>query len=166
MQGSPALKGRLLRVPWAKTECYLSGGMGFHSNDARGVTQTIDPSTGDQVTPASALVRTYGTEVGIRTTAVKGLQSTLALWLLDIDSELVFEGDAGSTAPSAPSQRYGLEWANYYTPNKWFDIDADFSLSHAQFTKTVFDDDTGLQGKYIPESVNSVIAAGIAFHGT
>lgn len=37
--------------PWAHTELYLNAGRGFHSNDARGTTITVDPSDG--VTPVS-----------------------------------------------------------------------------------------------------------------
>ncbi|MFO0795620.1 MAG: TonB-dependent receptor [Candidatus Brocadiaceae bacterium] len=155
-------KGSLVFGPWAKTEYYLSGGLGFHSNDGRGVTQRVDPTTGDPVKPADPLVRTYGAEIGARTTVVNGLQSTLALWLLDTDSELVFTGDAGTTEASAPSRRYGVEWTNYYTPTKWLDLDADFSLSHAEFRETVSGE--GVQGTHIPGSVDSVIATGIAFH--
>ncbi len=155
-------KGSLIFGPWAKTEYYLSGGLGFHSNDGRGVTQHVDPTTGDPVEPATPLVRTSGAEIGARTTAVKGLQSTLALWLLDTDSELVFSGDAGSTEASAPSRRYGVEWTNYYTPAKWLDLDADFSFSHAEFRENVVGE--GVQGTHIPGAVDSVIATGIAFH--
>lgn len=154
-------KGSLIFGPWAKTEYYLSGGLGFHSNDARGVTQHVDPKTGETVEPATPLVRTQGVEIGVRTTAVENLQSTLALWGLDIDSELVFTGDAGSTEASAPSRRYGVEWANYYTPTKWLALDADFSFSHAEFRETVIGD--GSQGRYIPGAVDSVIATGIAY---
>ena len=106
----------------------------------------------------------YGAEVGARTTYLPGLQSALAFWWLHIGSELVFEGDAGSTAPSAPSQRYGVELANYYDPNEWVTLDADFSFSHASFTHTVDDDENGLSGTDIPEAVKSVIATGIAVH--
>ena len=157
-------KGSLIVGPWADTELYLSGGMGFHSNDGRGATQHRDPTTGEAVEPDDLLVRTYGAEVGARTTCVPGLQSTLSLWWLRIGSELVFEGDAGSTAPSAPSERYGLELANYYQPNAWATLDADVSLSHARFTHTVEDDDLQLSGNHIPEAVKSVVATGIALH--
>ncbi|MDN3512245.1 MAG: TonB-dependent receptor [Candidatus Jettenia sp.] len=155
-------KGSLIFGPWAKTEYYLSGGFGFHSNAGRGVTQRVDPKTGDPVEPADPLVRTKGAEIGVRTTIVKGLQSTLALWLLDIDSELIFSGDAGSTEASAPTRRYGVEWTNYYTPIKWLSLDADFSLSHAEFRETV--EGEGVQGRYVPGAIDSVISAGIAFH--
>lgn len=155
-------KGSLIFGPWAKTEYYLSGGFGFRSNDARGVAQHVDPKTGDPVKPADPLVRTKGVEIGVRTTVVNGLQSTLALWLLDMDSELVFSGDAGSTEASASSRRYGVEWTNYYTPTQWLALDADFSFSHAEFRETV--EGEGVQGTYIPGAVDSVISAGIAFH--
>jgi hypothetical protein len=160
----PSPKGSLIFGPWADTEVYLSGGLGYHSNDARGSTQHVDPKSGAAVEPDDLLVRTYGAEIGTRTTYVPGLQSTLAFWWLHIGSELVFEGDAGSTAPSAPSRRYGVELANYYDPNEWLTLDADFSFSHASFTRTVDDEDTGLRGTDIPEAVKSVIATGIAVH--
>lgn len=155
-------KGSLIFGPWAKTEYYLSGGFGFHSNSGRGVAQHVDPKTGDPVESADPLVRTKGAEIGVRTTIVKGLQSTLALWLLDIDSELVFSGDAGSTEASAPTRRYGVEWTNYYTPTKWLSLDADFSFSHAEFRETV--EGEGVQGRHIPGAIDSVISTGIAFH--
>jgi hypothetical protein len=140
-------KGSLVFGPWAQTELYLSGGLGFHSNDGRGVTSAVDP--------ADPLVRTYGAEVGARSTIVPGWQSTLAVWWLDIDSELLFIGDAGTTEASRPSRRYGVEFANYYTPVPWMTLDADFSFSHARFR----DDEPA--GDHIPGSVETVIAGGI-----
>lgn len=144
--------------PWADTEFYLNGGLGYHSNDARGILTTVDPSTGAKLDPATPLVRTYGAEAGVRSIWVKGLQSTLAIWCLDTDSELVFTGDAGTTEPSRPSRRYGLEFANYYAPADWLTFDADFSFSHARFRNNA------PFGNYIPNSVASVIAAGATFH--
>src|SRR5438093_1074905 len=117
---------------------YVQGGLGFHSNDGRGATTRVDPVTGNTVDAdghaikrADPLVRTYGAEGGVRTTTIAGLHSTLSVWWLDIDSELVFAGDAGTTEPSRPSRRYGVEWANYYNLTRYLTLDADFSLSHA-----------------------------------
>ena len=119
---------------------YLNGGLGFHSNDARGANTRVDPVTGlstdadgNRVERADPLVRTYGAEVGLRTSWLEGLQSTLSLWWLDIDSELLFVGDAGTTEASRPSRRYGVEWANYYSPTDWLTFDADISYSKARF---------------------------------
>jgi len=123
-------------APWADTELYLNGGLGFHSNDAHGINTTVDPMTGsstdvngNQISKAVPLARTYGAEIGARTTWIKGLQSTLAVWWLDIDSELLFVGDAGTTEASRPSRRYGVEWANFYSPTDWLTVDADLSFS-------------------------------------
>src|SRR5439155_670216 len=148
-----------------KAEVYLNGGLGFHSNDARGVNTQVDPVTGDPVQPADPLVRTYGAEVGARTVWVEGLQSTLAVWWLDIDSELVFLGDAGITEAGRPSRRYGIEFANYYAPTEWLTFDADFSFSKSRFRDNAIDPGTGLPvGRHIPGSVETVIAAGATVH--
>jgi hydrogenase/urease accessory protein HupE len=160
---SPKLS--LVFGPWAKTEVYVQGGLGFHSNDGRGATTTVDPITGltvdangDPIRRADPLVQTYGAEIGVRTLALDGLQSTLSLWWLDVDSELLFVGDAGATEASRPSRRYGVEWANYYNLTKHLTLDADFSLSHAEFRN----DDPA--GNHIPGSIESVVSAGITYH--
>ena len=160
--GSPKLS--LIFGPWAKTEAYVQGGMGFHSNDGRGVTTHVDPVTGlkvdadgNPIKPADPLVRTYGAEIGVRTLAVPGLQSTVSLWWLDVDSELLFTGDAGTTEASRPSRRYGIEFGNFYNLTEHLTLDADFSISHAAFR------DNDPVGNYIPGSIESVIAAGLTY---
>ena len=162
-------KAGLILGPWAGTEIYANGGLGFHSNDARGVNTRVDPSTGaatdgagEPILPAKPLVRTRGAEIGARTTWVKGLQSTLTFWLLDIDSELVFSGDAGTTEASRPGRRHGVEFANYFSPTKWLTFDADISLSRSRFRDDERDPATGAPiGRRIPGSVESVVAAGV-----
>jgi outer membrane receptor protein involved in Fe transport len=142
--------------PWAKTEFYLNGGYGFHGNDARGTTITVDPV--DQVTPVDqvdALVRAKGYEVGARTSALAGLQSTLSVWNLDLDSELLFIGDAGITEPTRPSRRTGVEWTNYYDVTSWMSVDADFAYTKAEFTEDA------PEGNHIPGAIEGVVAAGV-----
>jgi outer membrane receptor protein involved in Fe transport len=151
-------KASLIFGPWAETEFYLNGGFGYHSNDGRGVLTRIDPSTRESVQTAKPLVRTKGAEVGLRTGIVPGLQSSLTFWLLDIDSELLFVGDAGTTEASRPSRRYGVEFANFYHVNEWLTLDADLAWSHTRFR------DYAPEGDYIPGSVETVVAAGISVH--
>jgi outer membrane receptor protein involved in Fe transport len=120
--------------PFYKTEFYVSAGTGFHSNDARGVTITEDlTNPSDKLTPSPFLVRTEGAEVGIRTKLLPGLNSSLSLFMLDQASELVFSGDAGTTEPSRPSRRIGIEWTNEYRPVPWLAINADLAVTHARF---------------------------------
>jgi outer membrane receptor protein involved in Fe transport len=165
--GMASPKLGLVFGPWADTEFYLNGGLGFHSNDARGVMLKVDPTTGsnfyangDPVKRAVPLSRTYGAEIGARTTWIKGLQSTLAVWWLDIDSELLFSGDAGTTEASRPSRRVGVEWANYYNPTDWLSFDMDLSMSRARFRGT----DPLNPGNHIPGSVGTVLATGAMVH--
>jgi len=143
--------------PWAKTEYYLNFGEGFHSNDARGSTITVDPKSGapaDRVTP---LVRSRGAEVGARTVAIPNLQSSLTLYVLDFDSELIFQGDAGTTSAGRPSRRVGFEFANYYKLNDWLTIDADVAYAHARFR------DVDPVGERIPGAVEGVASFALAF---
>lgn len=143
-------KGSLVFGPWSGTELNLSAGMGFHSNDARGVNAMVDP--------ADPLVRTYGAETGVRTLAIDHLQSTVTFWWLQSDSELVFVGDAGSTEATRPSQRYGIEFANYYSPIAWLTFDADYAWSHARYS------DFSLEGQFIPGAIETVLSAGMTAH--
>ena len=53
-----------------------------------------------------------GAELGLRTQIVPGLQTSLAFWRLDSDSELVYAADAGATEPNGASKRHGVEWNN------------------------------------------------------
>jgi outer membrane receptor protein involved in Fe transport len=120
--------------PFNQTELFLGAGLGMHSNDARGATATeapTDPAT--KVDASPLLVRTKGAEVGVRTKLVPGLDSSVSLFLLDQDSEIVFSGDAGDTSPSRASRRYGAEWTNSYRPRPWLELDADLALTRARF---------------------------------
>lgn len=146
----------LVFAPFRKIELYGNAGTGFHSNDGRGATITVDPVTGEPTDRVTPLVRTRGGEFGLRSVLVPKLQTTVAVWGLTLDSELVFVGDAGTTEAGRPSRRFGIEWANYYSPRAWLTVDADLSWSSARFT----DDDPA--GAHIPGSVRTVASMGVA----
>jgi outer membrane receptor protein involved in Fe transport len=110
--------------------------------------------TGDRLNPVQPLVRATGYEVGARSVLINGLQSSITLWRLDLDSELIFTGDAGTTEPSRPSRRQGMEWANYWTPREWLLIDGDLSLSSAHYI------DSDADGNHIPGAVEQVTSIG------
>jgi hypothetical protein len=142
--------------PFAKTEFYTSAGTGFHSNDARGVIGGIDPATNEVGPPADALVRSQGGELGVRTSALRGLVSSVALFYLQSDSELVFVGDAGAVEASGATERYGIEFNNFYRPLPWLTIDADVAASRGRFT------DAASGADKIPGAVPLSVAAGAA----
>jgi hypothetical protein len=177
----PSPKLNLIFGPWSNTEFYAQGGFSFHSNDGRGATQTVQPVSPDNPypdTPSSkipALIPTKGGEIGARTVAVPHLQSTLSLWYLRSASELQQDGDTGgTTASKQPSNRYGVEWANYYTPREHLAFDLDLADSRARFTEIDPDDAAytsvgsrlvqGPGGKFVPEAVKVVISSGVTLH--
>ena len=141
--------------PFDHTEYFVNLGQGFHSNDARGTTITVDPVSGAPADKVKPLVKARGEELGVRSEVVPGLQSSLALWRLRLDSELVFAGDAGTTEASRPSLRRGVEWSNRYIPRPWLIVDFDVSASRARFR----DDDPA--GNHIPGAIDKVASLGV-----
>src|SRR5277367_645304 len=169
----PSPKASLIFGPWKKTEFYVQGGFGFHSNDGRGATQTVQPISADNPFPNTpvaripALIPTKGAEVGVRTLLVPHLQSTLSFWYLHSASELQQDGDTGGTSASRqPSDRYGVEWANYYTPLEHLAFDFDLADSRALFTTVDADDAApgSPGGRSVPEAVQWVISSGVTLH--
>ena len=190
----PSPKASLIFGPWANTEFYLQGGFSFHSNDGRGATQVVETVSPDYPYPNSImpkippLVQIKGGEIGARTAAIPHLQSTLSLWYLHSNSELEQDGDTGGTVASEESSdRYGLEWANYYAPSQHLAVDFDIADSRAQFTQIDPGDATqyvlnvplnvngkadgtvnwqqgGPGGKLVPEAVKVVISSGATLH--
>ena len=148
----------LVFTPSPRAELYLSGGFGFHSNDARGTVIRVDPVTGDSAQRVDPLVRSRGAEVGLRATTLGGLRSTVSLWALNLDSELLFVGDAGATEPSAASRRRGVTFANYYRPLPRLALDADVSFARARFRNA---DGTVT---HIPGALENVVAGGATWN--
>lgn len=157
---SPKLN--LVFGPWANTEYYVNYAYGFHSNDARGTTIKINPDPRDesyleQIDAADPLVRTKNAELGVRSQWLPNLNTTIALWQLDSDSELLFVGDAGTTEASRPSRRQGIEVSNFYKPNENWMVDVDLALSKARYK------DHAKEGRYIPGAINKTASAGIIY---
>ncbi len=112
-----------------------------------------------RVPKVTLLVRSQGVEVGARNEAIPGLQSTISLWLLDLNSELVWDADVGTTDPAGPTRRMGIEWTENWQPIKWLLFDFDLALSRARFT-----DNEDTLGQYVPEAINTMAAAGATIH--
>jgi hypothetical protein len=141
---SPKLN--LVFGPWNETELYISGGYGFHSNDARGVNLGVDG--------VDPLVRTYGGEIGVRTEVIEGLVNTLSFFYLHSDSELLYVGDAGTSEAGPATERIGVEWSTYWRPTEWLMVDNEMTLSEGKL-KGVGGDDK------IPGAVPFVWSTGI-----
>jgi hypothetical protein len=154
---SPKLS--LIFGPWSETELFANIGQGFHSNDARGTTIAVDPA--DDVTPVDQvdpLVQALGYDVGLRTALIPRMQLSLALFHLELDSELLFIGDAGATEASGASTRRGVEVGIVYKPAQWLILDADAAWSRSRF------EDVEAGSDRIPNAVESVISLGAALN--
>ena len=145
--------------PWADTEFYVNGGLGFHSNDARGMNIVTDPA-GGPADRADPIVRTYGAEFGIRNESVTNLVNTLSLWFLRSDSELIYVGDAGNSEPGPGSQRYGVELASYWRPTDWAMVDLEGTWTVANL-RTEDPPSQDIPGS-IPYTLNAGITLGKA----
>jgi len=139
-------------------ELYMNAGQGLHSNDARGATIKVDPVTGDPVEKVDLLVRSNGGEFGVKYYDRDFINFSAALWFLELDSELLFVGDAGNTEPSRASERYGAEITAYYWLNDDVSLDMELAWTRARFTENELD-----EGKYVDGAVPFVGSAGITY---
>jgi hypothetical protein len=152
---SPKLS--LVLGPWNETELFINTGRGFHENDARGTTISVDPVDGvTAVERVNPMVRASGAEIGLRTALIPYTQLALTTWTLDLDSELLYVGDAGATEANRASERHGIELGVYVTPREWLTLDADLAWSHGRFSES---DPTGNR---IPGAVASMASLGVA----
>ncbi len=139
-------------------ELYASIGEGFHSNDARGVVSTLDPNNGEAIASADPLVKTLGSELGARLFITERLNASLVLWQLDIDSELLFVGDAGNTEDTGVgSERQGLELTGYYQFGDIWSLDVEYAYADSKFAEPIdgFSD--------IPGALEHVFSGGVGF---
>ena len=148
----------LVLGPWFDTELFVNYGGGFHSNDARGVTATVDPASPlFNISRSPFLVPSTGSEIGFRNRSVTGLETALVLFQLDFASENLFQGDTGTTEPSRPTRRFGVEWTNRYAVTPWLSLEGDLTITHARFS------DRDPAGNRVPEAPTTIASAGFTF---
>lgn len=137
--------------PFEKTEFYVSAGTGFHSNDAR---SGLNDSGTAYVRPP-LLVKSRGSEIGVRTNYLQNLQFSATLFHVSFDSELVYNGDAGTTEAGRPSRRRGIELTGQFRPVPWLALNANIAVTRARFS------DHDAAGDYIEEAPDFIASAGI-----
>ncbi len=136
-------------------ETYINYGRGFHSNDVRGATISVDPLSGDPVDSVPVLVRSDGAELGLRFEQGHNFNATLTLFWLELDSELVYVGDAGTTEVNDTTERVGFESALFWQANQWLAVNAAYTNTDARFKV----DQGG--GREIPGAVKATATLGL-----
>jgi len=156
-------KGSLIVGPWAKTELYLSAGRGFHSDDVRGVFETV-PLEGIQNLAVKTPLMAPATseEVGLRTDIVPKVQVQAAVFQEDFSSELAYDQDQGEDQASAPSRRQGVELSAEYRPYPWIELNTDLAFSKARYNASAADLATfGLGGPFIANAPSFIGSFGV-----
>jgi hypothetical protein len=105
-------------------QLFARSGLGFHSNDARGVVQGSGSF--------NALPRATGAEVGSTFKPAPSLVVNAALWTLHLQDELVYSGDEGTTESVGPTQRFGVDVSVRYQLSPRFFLDSDLNFSHGR----------------------------------
>lgn len=136
-------------------ELYANWGRAFHSNDVRGTTISVDPISGDPADPVDPLVRSNGAEVGLRVERGDRFNATLTSFWIDLDSELLFVGDAGGTEVNGASERTGIELSTFLQATDWLAVNFSYTVTDSNFKE-----DTG-DGREIPGAIESSASLGL-----
>ena len=149
-------KASLVYSPIHSLDLFANFGTGFHSNDARNnvidvraaqirramqrdgrseadvaaelAEWNIDPGHLEEGT----LPRAVGAETGLRTRLFDRLSLGAALWWMDLESEFVFVGDAGTTEASGETRRVGLDLEARLQLCSWLWADTDLNFSRGE----------------------------------
>jgi outer membrane receptor protein involved in Fe transport len=158
-------KGSLILSPWHGTEIYFSAGRGFHSDDARGVFQTLPLEGIPGVSHRTPLLaRSNGEEIGLRSTLLPNLDIQAAFFQIEFASELIYDQDVGQDQANAPSKRRGLEVSAEYHPLPWLELNTDLAATKARFA-TGNPASYGLNGRYIPNAPDFIGSFGVLVNG-
>ncbi len=136
-------------------ELYANFGTGFHSNDVRAAELTVDPVSGEPAESFDVIVNATGLETGFRANLHDKLNFSVAIFYLELDSELIFVGDAGTTEPNDATERTGIEAALFWQPNDSLTFDITAAKTDAKFSDAPGD------ANQIPDAHDTVGAAGV-----
>lgn len=112
--------------PSKNMQLFLKSGIGFHSNDAR----VVVANEGKEILPAA-----YGSDLGVNFKINDRLFLNTALWVLFLEQEFVYVGDAGIVEPSGKTLRKGIDLGLRYEPLDWLYFYSDFNYTHARSTE-------------------------------
>lgn len=83
-----------------------------------------------------ALPKATGYEVGLRTRQWDRLEVSASFWLLDLTSELVYQGNLGTTQVLGATRRYGMDLGSRLQLLDWLSLSGSATLNSAEFRET------------------------------
>jgi hypothetical protein len=149
----PEPKASLIFRALPDTEFYASFGIGFHSDDLRGVNAAKTQSQYG----AALIASQTGEELGVRQDLLEHkIALTLAVFTLHAQSETTYDPDIGQDIAGPGSIRRGYEINLTYQITRYLEIYGSYSGDRARYT-TDYDDGSGHEGRYLP---NAPVATG------
>lgn len=143
---SPKLN--LFYNPSKDIQFFIKSGIGFHSNDAR----VVIANQGEDILPAA-----YGMDVGVGYKILDNLFLNSTLWVLYLEQEFVYVGDAGVVEPSGKTVRKGIDLGFRYEPLEWLYLFNDFNYTRARSIEVASGED------YIPLAPEITLTGGVSF---
>jgi outer membrane cobalamin receptor len=104
----------------SSTQLYVKSGTGFHSNDTRVVVAKE---------AAHVLPRAYGADAGAFFKVFGNTLVQAGVWMLDLEQEFVYVGDAAVVEPGDRTRRYGADLSLRSQPVSWLFIDGDINYT-------------------------------------
>ncbi|MCB7481760.1 TonB-dependent receptor [Christiangramia sediminis] len=109
-----------------KLQGYLKTGIGFHSNDSR----VVVARSGEDILPAA-----YGADLGVIFKPESNLILNAAAWVLFLQQEFVYVGDAAIVEPSGRTRRLGLDLGARFQATDWLYFYSDVNYTYARGTE-------------------------------
>lgn len=122
-------KVNLIFTPSSRYQFFMNYGHGFHSNDARSSVQEQN---------THQLPLSVGGEVGTLLHLGQKVVISAALWALNLENELVYVGDAGTTENKGSSRRIGVDVSARWQIIPGLIADVDFNISENYLTESLF----------------------------
>ncbi len=104
-------------------QAYLKTGFGFHSNDTRVVVANM----GNNILPTA-----FGSDLGIIAKPFPKLLINSAIWILNLEEELVYVGDAATVEIASKTKRLGFDFGARYQLLDYLFLDADINYAKAR----------------------------------
>ena len=128
-------------------QLYLKNGIGFHSNDTR----VVVARNGEEILPAA-----YGSDLGLIYKPNNKWIFNAAAWLLFLEQEFVYVGDAAIVEPSGKTKRFGLDLGARFQASDWLYIYTDLNYTYARSSEAATGED------YIPLAPEITSSGGLA----
>lgn len=134
---------------------YYNYGTGFHTNDTR--TLALGRQMGGAVIIDHTIPAAYSHDLGLIIKPTEKLLLSGAVWLLNMQQEFGYSGDAAVIDTGGRTRRYGADFSARYELLKWLYLDVDVNYAHGR----AIDQPKG--SDYIPLAPSLTSIGGVTF---